>query len=271
MEYLPFILGFLITMLVMHVGKKAIAHVKRKQLESAKKQLPTVDEHGYREEYDPHFTRKMEVAEGVAGILTQCGDKNCSTCYWKARNKHSVGANYSPTEKYYHRINSFIDSLPDNLSDEEYEQKVKEFKDAQEVGRAKAAAIESEKKIAKELETREEHYATPNHLIDQYLAEGRTFDKNGNCWTDKPRVKLTNPVVDDYSSIILRQSVIKAIKSGAMVCQDTNKRLIDAKVNNRDDQIRELEHEMKVWIDQVKNLRKQLKEMDDASNFRIQK
>jgi hypothetical protein len=293
MEFLMALIGVVLGYIIMYAGKKAISYHKRKQLGKAVKQLEGKrDDEGFLEEYDPHATRTMEQAEGIAGELTRCSDVTCATCYWKPRNKvDTQNQAFAPAMKHAFRRNAFIDSLPDNLSDEEYEEKLEAWKAANKAGIEKAKQREAEKK-AKEIEAnREEYYATPSHLIDQYLNEGREFNKEGNCWTTPANKNLipartlmlpkeesmpervrrvtrdsgTTPqsefVITDYKSMMELNAGVEALKSAAKCARQTNLDLIQAKIVNDKARIAELEDQMKLWVDQTKMLKKQLKEL----------
>lgn len=85
-----------------------------------------VDKFGYRIGYDVHYTRALEV-DGEVTVATQCDDKNCRTCYWKPRNK-GPGEYVSSAIS---RRDTFIESLPDGLTDAEYDQRLKVYNNAQ--------------------------------------------------------------------------------------------------------------------------------------------
>lgn len=85
-----------------------------------------LDEFGYRIGYDAHYTRALEV-DGEVTVDTQCDDKDCRTCYWKPRHM-GQGGYVGLVES---RRDTFIESLPDGLTDAEYDQRLTAYNNIQ--------------------------------------------------------------------------------------------------------------------------------------------
>lgn len=85
-----------------------------------KKQLVAgLDADGLPLKYEPHYTRSIEIEQGLQGRLTQCDNTDCQTCYWKAGKKQR--AEMLPGQYLRDQFYEWNDELPDGLSDELYE------------------------------------------------------------------------------------------------------------------------------------------------------
>lgn len=110
----------IVALIVLNGVWHATVPLRRKPIEGG------VDKFGYRIGYDVHYTRALEV-DGEVTVATQCDDKSCRTCYWKPRNK-GPGEYVSSAIS---RRDTFIESLPDGLTDAEYDQRLKVYNNAQ--------------------------------------------------------------------------------------------------------------------------------------------
>jgi hypothetical protein len=163
--------------------------LKRMTMESDKRhrELEAVPE-----KYDPHYTRDLEIEGGIKAA-TQCDNTNCRKCYWKPRmlTKHE--------DKLHGHISllrdrdAFIESLPDDMSDDMYDFLYQDWLEEQLPLVNKIEARRAKELAEKAKREDEKYYATPYHLIQQYKAEGREFSKQANSWGPASNKKLPRP------------------------------------------------------------------------------
>ena len=78
------------------------------------------------EKFDPHYSRAIELEAGMK-VETQCDNTECTICYWKAGHHIETEVCDWKYRAEVERMNKFIDSLPDGLSDELYDSMLEDY------------------------------------------------------------------------------------------------------------------------------------------------
>jgi hypothetical protein len=170
------IIGWILGWALLSIGSHIIAYRKEsKAIEMAIKSDP-FDSEGHRKEFDAHYARQLEIEGGVR-VTTQCEDNTCKTCYWKARKLDDYDAySFAPGGALLKKRQQFIKDLPDGMSDDLYEMMYEDWEqEMMPLIKQNRLSVTKERE-RKRRQKDEEYYATPYHLIQQYKAEGRTYD-----------------------------------------------------------------------------------------------
>lgn len=193
-----FLIGYIGGWILIKGGGAFLNYVEDKRAIKAamKPEISPYDEDGHRKEYDPHYTRAMEIEYGVK-VTTQCEDTTCTKCYWKARMLDDWSAKDFPPgsdllTKRQEWIKSQLDGLSDELYDSMYDDWLAEMKPEIE----KSHKQLEERREAKRRRKEEEYYCTPYDDIKKYQAEGRTY-KPGAGWSHPKDVKPKRAMVID--------------------------------------------------------------------------
>lgn len=162
------------------------------------------DADGHRKEYDPHYARKLEEEQGLR-ITVQCEDTNCTKCYWKARKLNDYWTGDFPPgsdilSKRQTWIKEQVDGLSDELYDMLYEDWLKEV--AAEIDQAKHEI--AQRRELKKRKEEENFYSTPYDQVQLYKAQGRTYNRAANAWSNP---KVESGTSDAARSVTARNKI----------------------------------------------------------------
>lgn len=164
-------------------------------------ELEQFDAEGHRKGYDAHYSRNLEKEQGVP-VVTQCEDTSCTECYWKARMLNDIDHSVFPggsviLRKRQDWIKEQVDGLSDDLYDLLYEDWRADM--APEITAHWDAIRKRREEKTKRKE--EEYYGTPYDQIQLYKAQGRTYNRSANAWSNP---KESSQATDTARSVIAR-------------------------------------------------------------------
>jgi hypothetical protein len=173
---LGLLIGWIVGWMILKAGLYVIdRRHETKAIEMAMSADP-FDSDGHRKEFDAHYARQLEIDGGVK-VTTQCDDTTCKTCYWKARKLDDYNnMDFNPGGELLKQRQKFIKELPDGMSDDLYEMMYEDWVlEHMPLIKANRELVKTQRE-RKFREKEELYYATPYKQIQQYKAEGRTYD-----------------------------------------------------------------------------------------------
>lgn len=175
--FIYFFIGYLVGWVLMKAGGGFLNYLDKRQAVKAamKPEIAAYDEDGHRKEYDPHYTRELEQTGGVK-VVTRCDNTKCAKCYWKPRMLKTSELKLHGMIPLMRKRDEFIESLPDDYSDDLYQMFYDDWLKDQE------PTIQRHKR-----EKEEDYYCTPYDQIQKYKTEGRVFNKANNSWSGIPK------------------------------------------------------------------------------------
>lgn len=184
-------IGMIALLSLMSIADHALESRKRAKELEYDKSREEFDEDGHKKVWDAHYTRALELEQGLNVARTRCDDVNCTDCYWKPSKLQEYSkAAFAPGSKLLTERQEFIKSLPDDMSDDLCELMYSDWEAERrdEIESAKQAVQDARE--AKKREAMEIKYATPYEDILRFQAEGRTYDKTRG-WSHIPNNKAT--------------------------------------------------------------------------------